>query len=80
LFADTADYIVNEESGYKMLCEQFHAAGVVCKDLTEIFRQRGENEPLYFSVDPHWNVLGNRLAGTEAAGVLRELLPRRNDS
>ena len=79
LFSDSADYVANEESGFEMLCKQFQAKGVVCTDLTAIFRERGEKEPLYFPLDPHWNVAGNRLAGTEVARVLRSLLPRRDN-
>lgn len=73
LFPDSADYILNEEVGYEMLCNQIRANGVVCVNLTEVFRQHGEKELLYFPLDPHWNIAGNRLAGREAAKVLRKL-------
>jgi len=76
LFPQSAGYLRNEEIGYEMLCRHAQSSGVVCVDLTEVFRQHGENELLYHYLDNHWNPAGNRLAATEVAKVIRNLRSR----
>jgi hypothetical protein len=73
LFPESAEYLRNEETGYRMLCEQARAAGVACVDLTPVFRDHAESEILYFRLDNHWNPAGNRLAAAEAVKAIRAL-------
>ena len=62
LFPDSSDYIRNEQAGYQQLCQFVQAKDVTCVDLTEAFRKKSSDEPLYFDVDCHWNVAGHKLA------------------
>ena len=73
LFPESADYLRNEESGYELLSRQAQTGGVLCVDLTPVFRQHGETEILYFRLDNHWNPAGNRLAATEAVKAIRRV-------
>jgi hypothetical protein len=58
-----SDYLRNEEVGYQRLCRLAEANGVGCVDLTGVFRERvTQGASPYFSMDPHWNRSGHRLA------------------
>jgi hypothetical protein len=53
--------------------------GVACFDLTPSLAREApqQTRPLYIERDPHWNILGNRLAAAgESAFLERELCPR----
>jgi hypothetical protein len=57
-------------------------AGVPCFDLTPFLSREAlqQPRPLYIERDPHWNILGNRLAAEgEAAFLERELCRREAD-
>lgn len=63
LFKDKVKYVQIEEAGYERLCNLADSRGVPCVDLTQVFRQHSQNEPiLYFDVDSHWSVAGHKLA------------------
>jgi hypothetical protein len=57
-------------------------AGVACLDLTPSLAREAprQSRPLYIERDPHWNILGNRLAAAgESAFLERELCSREAD-
>lgn len=73
LFPESADYLSNEEEGYRQIREQAQSHGVPCVDLTPLFRELGKGTNLYFQLDPHWNPAGNEAAARVVAETLRGL-------
>ncbi len=58
-----SNYLDNEEEGYARISKIADEQGIVCVNLTPIFRAHANNnEKLYFDKDPHWNELGHKLA------------------
>ena len=72
LFPDSVDYLKNEEKGYQQILEWARSYGVLCLDLTPLFRELGKTMLLYYRLDPHWNPAGNDAAAKEVAQALRK--------
>lgn len=70
-FAGGADYLRNEDEGFKRLCRLAQANEIPCLDLTQLFRKEAVQRQLYFERDPHWNPEGHALAATRMLQQIR---------